>query len=194
MKNVTEYPVIVERSAIPSLLAGRGSRARVLALSPLSKCQADDVLWVKETCVGGKIPPGQKREYFSHIRRAEFVVFMDGWRKFRSGRDRKAKKLKGRPITWVPAMHMPRWASRITLKVVSVNIASLQSITPDQIVAEGQVVRFVGLYWRWCTPCRGIWLDPRRAYALVWNATRTVPGERWEDNPLTAAIKFRHIR
>jgi hypothetical protein len=193
MHSAIEHPVIVDRSTVSSLLAGRRSTTRVLAWSPLSKCHTGDVLWVKETCAGGKIPPDQKREYFSHIRRAEFVVFLDGWRKFRSGKRLKAKKLKGRPIPWVPAMHMPRWASRMTLKVLSVNIAPLQSITPDEIVAEGQVVRIAGLYWRLAAPCRGVWLDPRRAYARIWNAARTVPGERWEDNPLTAVIKFQLV-
>ncbi|CAN5141401.1 hypothetical protein BH09PSE3_BH09PSE3_15990 [soil metagenome] len=194
MHSAIEHPVIVDRSIIPSLLAGKKSQTRVLACSPLRKCRTGNVLWVKEPCAGGKIPPDQKREYFSHIRRAEFVVFLDGWRKFRSGKRFKAKKLKGRVIPWVPAMHMPRWASRMTLNVLSVHIAPLQCITRDEIVAEGQVVRIAGLYWRLAAPCRGVWLDPRHAYARVWNSTRTVPGERWEDNPLTAVINFRLIR
>lgn len=90
-------------------------------------------------------------------------------------------------------MHMPRWASRLSLTVVSVSVAPLQDILPDEIVAEGQVGRFMGVYWRWRSPCRGIWLDPKRAFARLWNATRATDGERWDDNPMVAIITFQPI-
>ena len=91
-----------------------------------------------------------------------------------------------------PSIHMPRWASRLTLIVEGVKIERLQEISEADAIAEGiERPGIGGPFWKAYRPDPAMpTLDPRESYAGLWNTLHTKPGERWEDNPFVCAIAF----
>lgn len=91
---------------------------------------------------------------------------------------------------WRPSIHMPRWASRITLVVTDVRVQRLQEIGRDDAIAEG--VQRVGggiLRWEnWSAAEGQSGTSPEAAFALLWNSING-PGA-WDENPFVAAISF----
>ena len=85
----------------------------------------------------------------------------------------------------VPSIHMPRWASRITLEVTGVRVERLQDISEEDCVAEGvsTLGRDVG---------RPAPYDSAKlAYPSLW---QSIHGSgSWDANPWVWVIKFRRV-
>lgn len=95
-----------------------------------------------------------------------------------------------------PAMHMPRWASRITLIVTDVRVQRLQEISEADAVAEGLIFRGSGnpLESGWCvTEESQQWPSAVFAYSGLWESLNADRGYGWETNPWVAAYTFRPI-
>lgn len=85
--------------------------------------------------------------------------------------------------TWRPAKHMPRWASRILLEVIGVRVERLQSISDDDLSAEGiQEIIDAGVdHDGW----------PRDAFRSLWDG---IYGEgSWNENPWVWVVEFRRV-
>jgi hypothetical protein len=76
---------------------------------------------------------------------------------------------------WRPSIHMPRWASRLTLLVDDVRIERLNDISEADAQAEG--VEMVA---------RRNYAD---GYAVLWNSLHGAGA--WEANPFVIAVTFR---
>ena len=132
-----------------------------------------DRLWVRETFA--RVPSTAYRHDPSTPHRVspdghEWAVYREGWDRSRPGR-------------WRPSIHMPRWASRVTLEVASVHVERLHEISLADINAEG-------------TPYT---LDPavrpygtrREQWQRLWES---IHGPKsWEANPWVWVIAFRRL-
>lgn len=95
-----------------------------------------------------------------------------------------------RDWNWRPSIHMPRWASRITLRVTGVKIERLQEITPTDAEAEG-VFQHVAEQ-----PIDKIFRSDRSATARLYflNLWEKLHGlGAWEANPEVVAISFQRV-
>ena len=90
------------------------------------------------------------------------------------------------PIRWTPSIHMPRWASRITLEVTGVRVERLQDISEADAQAEGWTRR------------PEVSTDPqvhkeaaRDWFMDLWESING-PGS-WDENPWVWVIEFRRL-
>lgn len=86
---------------------------------------------------------------------------------------------------WRPSIHMPRWASRITLDVLDVRVERVQDISEEDAHAEGMVPEEVG---RTGGLHRGILRDD---FSFVWDGINAKRGYSWASNPWIWVITFR---
>lgn len=171
-----DIPVIFSGPMVRALLNGRKTMTRRLAWgkpmpgkfesdggpltpmlrpSPWQKARPGDRLWVREN-------------YFSkcgeahHSECCRYAATYDG--------------LAGKP-RWVPSIHMPRWASRISLVVTATKIEPLWKISEEDAAAEGCEAgklddafgpRDIGDGWT--IESSGTWASAAGKFQILWNS------------------------
>jgi len=85
------------------------------------------------------------------------------------------------PLNWTPSIHMPRWASRINLRVKRIWVERLQDISEPDVLAEGK--------------SRGESLDApkvlaKKLLAPTWDAIYEAKGYGWSANPMVWCCEF----
>ena len=100
-----------------------------------------------------------------------------------------AADFPGKPaLKWRPSIHMPRWASRITLEVTAVRVERLQDISEADALAEGIVATHGGYGLPDGSHFHAS--DPRVSYWSLWDAINGAGSV--ERNPWVFAISFKH--
>ena len=99
---------------------------------------------------------------------------------------------------WRPSIHMPRWASRITLEVAAVRVERLQEITEEDAKAEGTDEDKFAVHY-YCD--EGDPDDPndfgthrcnwRFGFKMLWESI--YGPESWDTNPWVWVIEFTRI-
>lgn len=100
---------------------------------------------------------------------------------------------------WTPSIHMPRWASRITLEITGVRVELVQDISEIDAMAEGTgryaYDPIVGHQWYpeiGQPKCQsGIAANAKECFQIAWEAING--HESWESNPWVWCVEFRRV-
>ena len=96
-------------------------------------------------------------------------------------------------VKWRPAIHMPRWASRLTLTVTDVRVERVADISEADAAAEGAICDSDG--WRdYQMPETQCCPSARISFSTLWNSLHDNPGSTWADSPWVVAISFDVVR
>lgn len=146
--------------------------------------QPGDRLWVRETWA---IVPRTAYARSDGVQQTlrpdddhDAVIYRAGWDRSDSG------------FRWRPSIHMPRWASRITLEITGVRVERLQDISEADAIAEGiepdvQPGDSVPLWRNYRTG--NTTASPAYSYESLWESING-PGS-WDDNPFVWVVEFK---
>jgi len=163
-----DVPILFSGPMVRAILEGRKTQTRRPCRWGVARdaVAAGDRLWVRETWQPCERPGAPMLGSIAGLRHAPFVQY---------AADNPQAPAEWGP--WRPSIHMPRWASRLTLPVVSVRAERLHDITEADAVAEG--VRDPDL--RAAETARVLFAD-------LWNAT--YGPEAWDANPWVWRIEW----
>lgn len=146
----------------------------------LSRCpygQQGDYLWVRETW---DAPKTWTAGYAGN-------EVVDGWY-FDRGKViyRATDACQGPWDKWRPSIHMPRWASRLTLRITDVRVERVQEITNDDAINEG-ALESVEIPYVGSMTCD----QAREAFRLLWNYINGTGA--WDRNQWVWVLSFEII-
>jgi len=142
--------------------------------------EVGDRLWVRETFQGPLLNIEQAEECYEHgpekWHRPEFCAYRA------TDKHPNAVNYDGDDVGWTPSIHMPRWASRITLEITGVRVERLNEISEEDAKAEGVIgEKYIGQGFDECLN--------RVAFCTLWDSIYGT----WEQNPWVWVIEFKVI-
>jgi hypothetical protein len=94
---------------------------------------------------------------------------------------------------WTPSIHMPRWASRITLEVTGVRVERLQDISEEDAKAEG-VERSNDERWPWRSYDKQTCVPFAKASTSFMSLWVSINGAgSWHADPWVWVVEFRRV-
>lgn len=144
--------------------------------------QPGDELWVRETHDINPMLPASMHAADTSLRHVRFRA--DGAKPWGP---------------WRPSIHMPRWASRLTLRVESVRVERVQEISNEDARAEGiqvlplQDANDPSAWWQ-SSPGKNQGRSPRHSFIKLWNSINASRGYSWESNPWGWAVAFSVVK
>lgn len=195
-----EKPILFSGEMVRAILDGRKTKTRrVIKPQPDEKTREFSSELVTEAWLAGEIPvkcpfgqPGHRlwvRESCWAYSGLEpfpsgFVVPPNPHMQHFYGYDDhpELQLMKDKAIVFrVPSIHMPRWASRITLEITKIRVERVQEITNEDAIAEGIAVR------------DGDLMSPKEYFEVLWDKINAKRGFGWDENPWVWVIEFRRL-
>ncbi len=100
----------------------------------------------------------------------------------------------GIPARTIPSIHMPRWASRILLEIVSVRVERLQDISDADILAEGiDTEALEESQERYDVIAKDGNCSGRATERTYWRDLWESTGGDWDANPWLWVIEFKRV-
>lgn len=193
------HPLHMKGPLVRATLEGRKTQTRrpIKCVTSRVSCpfgKTGDRLWVRETfaimhpcrdCEAGYVDDIKQPSVIPKDNAGGYWV---PW--YRS--DWKGDDDTERGFQWTPSIHMPRWACRLVLPLVSVRVERVQDITEEDAKAEGVepvLMRGIGSYPEWMRPTmRG---GHQKAFELLW---KQIYGDAlWDANPWVWVAEWDHV-
>jgi hypothetical protein len=196
---MTDRPILFSAPMVRALLAGNKTQTRRVVKGAALDWLAPDMFTPEfvATSENGLCPygvPGDRlwvreahalHERFTDVVRVVYAASLPGsWTE--ATREFPASNADGLTIKpyqegFRPSIHMPRWASRITLEITDVRVERLNDISASDALAEGMTFPN-GMEWG---------SDPVDAYRGLWDHING-PGA-WAANPWVWVVAFRVV-
>jgi len=92
---------------------------------------------------------------------------------------------------WKPSIHMPRWASRITLEITGVRVERLQDISEEDALAEGVIPEPCDHIRRSCEEIGCCGDTEKGEFGALWKSIHGDDG--WQVNPWVWVVEFKRV-
>lgn len=214
-----ERPILFSSEMVRAILDGRKTQTRRIVKSEIALDWLDNAKFNPEfvahpendMCKYGKV--GDRlwvRETFAIVPRTAYAqsdncqqiikpncnhdaaIFRAGWERSTGG------------ICWKPSIHMPRWASRITLEITSIRVERLHEIKKADAISEGtdwkkcpshqtadsfrdqKIARSMGMASAFSAE-----IDYVSGFKILWESINGVGS--WSKNPWVWVVEFKRV-
>lgn len=193
---MSDRPIIFSAPMVRALLDGRKTQTRRLATSPLRHCKPGDRLWVRENAA---VRYTSEHYIDGHSYGITYAADENEYGQYIATNACGGGIRKGKPpsvfpnttfrkdgtLRWQPSIHMPRWASRLTLTVTNVRVQRLQDICEEDAEHEGAARLAMDEDGKFYEVAAGSY---RCGFAGLWDHLHGASA--WDSNPHLVALTF----
>lgn len=181
-----ERPIIFSGDSVRAIIAGRKTQTRRVVFQRYLLCNdpagevdnADIVSWCPYGASGDRLWVREKWAFEDFGEEEQRIVWAADLAAAWIGVGHSLGKpfylsSDYTPSRWRPSIHMPAWASQLTLEVVNVRVQRLQDISEVDAKAEG--------------------VEYRAPFVSLWNTINAKRGFPWSANPWVWAVTFKRV-
>jgi hypothetical protein len=176
-----DRPILYTGEMVRQIIAGNKTNTRRPDKTGKPPCEVGDRLWVRETW---QVVEGYMDTESWEMPWIKYFV-IDGWpnripeslpkrHELRYAADDWAESERAEmdePYPWRPSIHMPRWASRLSLEVLEVGRECLSAMTEADAIAEG--------------------VESLAEFRTLWDSIYGNGEYAWANNPRVWSVEFR---